>query len=69
MKTGQWEVWNEGKNIRQIEEDTMKTGQWEVWMKGKWIGIVETNYPYAVAYWKERTRVVGVKFELREKLA
>jgi hypothetical protein len=47
----------------------MKTGMWEVWMKGKWIGIVETNYPVAVAYWKERTRVVGVKFELREKLA
>jgi len=31
-----------------------KNNMWEVWMKGKWIGIVETNYPWAVAYWTKR---------------
>ena len=28
--------------------------KWKVTKRGKWIGIVETNYAWALAYWVPR---------------
>lgn len=39
---------------------------WEVWKDGKPFGLIETNYEYAVEYWKEREIQTGQKFELKE---
>lgn len=39
---------------------------WEVWREGNFIGLIETNYEYAVEYWDERSRLTGQKFKLKE---
>ena len=39
---------------------------WEVWRAGHFTGIIESNYNYAVKYWKEREIQTGQKFELKE---
>ncbi len=39
-------------------------GSWKVYKSGKYIGIIESNYPWASAYWKKKS-TPGVKYELR----
>lgn len=41
---------------------------WEVWRGEHFIGIVESNYGYAVKYWTEMMRLTGEKYKLKEML-
>ena len=37
---------------------------YRVLRNGKYIGIIETNLPFARAYWAERQRITGARFRL-----
>ena len=38
---------------------------WKVYINGKDIGIVETNYKYAIQYWTLQSKYIKGKVELR----
>lgn len=40
---------------------------WEVIRGRTSIGIIETNFAFASAYWSERSRVTGLNFHLVKK--
>lgn len=37
---------------------------WKVYRDGAFTGILESNYPYALAYWRERAKITGYNFKL-----
>jgi hypothetical protein len=37
---------------------------WKVYLGKRFIGIIETNYPFACKYWAEYGRRVGKKYRL-----
>ena len=39
---------------------------WRVFRNGRYIGITESNYPWALRYWGERARVTGDNYQLRK---
>lgn len=43
-----------------------KISSWEVWHRGEFLGIVETNYRWALEYWLNRRTVDGEAFKLKE---
>lgn len=40
---------------------------WRVFMNGKDLGIVESNFAYANDYWRERSRITGDRFILKQE--
>jgi len=37
---------------------------WKVMLGKRWIGIIETNFAYALSYWEKRNQITGKKFRL-----
>ena len=40
------------------------TSCWKVYIDRKYVGIIESNFPYASMYWKEQSRRHGYKVRL-----
>ena len=46
-------------------EPPVVSGQWQVCVGNRFIGIVESNLPFATRYWAMRSRLTGRKYVLK----